>query len=347
MIGEDQDLQLFQECFQRHGGDKAVEALRWQYLDTPPEGMYVHFAVDQNHDPERLAAIYASFPVRFDFFGRSVRALQSLDTLVDKDYRRQGLFGRTANSVFERAKEDGVRFIYGFPNDLSARGFFGKLEWRSLDPLPFLIKPLRANYFLERLKPLGDLREFLPSIPLTRRPSSEIPDRYAIDESLKFDDRHDRLWEIFARDVNVAVRRDQQYLRWRFEKKPESYRMLSLHLDDEVVAYVIYAIREKHGGKVGYVMEYLFHPHHKKAGHQLLRRVVNVMATEKCDAVLAWNFSHSPNHDGYRANHFLPFPEKLRPIKLHIGVRPLAEEVPEPLFERQNWYISYCDSDTV
>ena len=346
-MGSEADLKLFKAAFHRNGYEKSLEGLRWQYLETPHEKTYVDFIVDEEHDPARLAAIYASFPVRFDFGGETVMGLQSLDTLVDKDYRRQGLFGRSATSLFERAAADGVRFIYGFPNDQSARGFFGKLKWESLDPLPFLIKPLRANYFLGRLGPLAGLGERLPSISLTRGSSARIPSRYGVDDTLRFDERHDHLWEAFAADINVAVRRDQQYLRWRFEEKPETYQMMSLTVGEEVVAYVVYTIQDKHDGRIGYVMEYIYHPQHRDAGHRLLRKVVNSMATAECDVVLAWNFAHSPNHEGYEANNFLPFPERLRPIKLHVGVRPLASKVPELLLDRRNWYISYCDSDTV
>ena len=71
------------------------------------------------------------------------------------------------------------------------------------------------------------------------------------------------------------------------------------------------------------------------------------MAADGADAVLAWCFGHSPNAKAYRRAGFLPLPERLRPIELHMGVRPLDESLRTVLTDRRNWYISYCDSDTV
>jgi hypothetical protein len=71
------------------------------------------------------------------------------------------------------------------------------------------------------------------------------------------------------------------------------------------------------------------------------------MAADGADAVLAWAFGHSQNAKAYSKVGFVPLPERLRPIELHIGVRPLNESLTEVLSDRRNWYISYCDSDTV
>ena len=73
------------------------------------------------------------------------------------------------------------------------------------------------------------------------------------------------------------------------------------------------------------------------------------------DAVLAWNFFHSANHPAFRSAGFMSFPESLRPIELHFGVRvldnsstPTADSTNKTgLVKRESWYLSYCDSDTV
>lgn len=342
------DLNLFHRSFDKNGYPRELEELRWQYSQTPIDALFVDFAIDKGAKHEIPAAIYATFPVRFKYGSKQVVALQSLNTLTDENYRGKGLFVRTAESVFERAIAQDVSFVYGFPNDSSARGFFSKLQWQSLDPLPFLIKPLRANFFVERLGLPAAVSNLLPSIPLSRKRKATLPSRYELDDQLEFDEGFDKLWEDFSQNVEVGIQRDCTYLNWRFIAKPnEAYRMIAIREEGELRAYVIYTLKEKHGGQIGYIMEFVHHPDHAAAASALLQRAIQELAAEGCDAILAWNFEHSPNHAGFRQNHFFTLPEKVRPIKLHMGVRPLAESSPELLTRRSGWYISYCDSDTV
>ena len=157
----------------------------------------------------------------------------------------------------------------------------------------------------------------------------------------------DQLWERFASKVTIAVDRDASYLRWRLSKPGEQYECLGVYELGQLVAFCAYTVVDKHGGRVGYVVELLHDPAHHKAGAVLLAECVRRMASDGADAALAWCFRHSPNAKAYRKVGFMPLPEGLRPIELHLGVRPLNYSLSEMLSDRQNWYISYCDSDTV
>ena len=79
----------------------------------------------------------------------------------------------------------------------------------------------------------------------------------------------------------------------------------------------------------------------------MLAEALRRMAAAGADAALSWCFPHSPNHGAYTRLGFLPLPERVRPIELHVGVRPLDASLAGLLGRRESWYLSYCDSDTV
>ena len=157
----------------------------------------------------------------------------------------------------------------------------------------------------------------------------------------------DALWERFAADVTVAVERSGEYLRWRLSKPGERYECLGLFEGMELVAFCAYTTVDKHGGRVGYVVELLHHPGRHKNAAALLTECLRRMASDGADAVLAWSLPHSPNAKAYTRVGFMPLPERLRPIELHVGVCPLDPTLTQTLSDRRNWYLSYCDSDTV
>ncbi|MDH3200674.1 MAG: GNAT family N-acetyltransferase [Myxococcales bacterium] len=335
------DLSAFKECFERNGTPRQLDALRWQYLENPTGELFVALALSD----ERIAAIYAVQPAFVQLRGARVLAAQSVDTLVDVDFRGRGLFTKMAEAVYHRVRSAEAAFVYGFPNASSAPGFFDKLGWSSLDPVPFLVKPLRTGFLASKL-PLGRWLRRLPDLRLPiggPRLQADQVLRPVTDFGLDLDD----LWKRFASNVRVAVDRDPQYLRWRLAKPQQHYVCLGVFEGARLVAFCAYTTLDKHGGRIGYILELLHDPDRHETGAALLVESLRRMAADGADVVLAWAFGHSPNAEAYAKAGFMPLPERLRPIELHIGVRPLNESLTEVLSDRRNWYVSYCDSDTV
>lgn len=344
------DLAALQDCLERNGDRRrSLEALRWLFVDNPGRGrLWVEVAWAPAQ--ERIAAIYASLPLPLRLGERTVSFAQSLDTLTDTDYRGRGLFTRLAARVYERAAREGCAGVYGFPNGNSAGGFFSKLGWAQLDPVPLLVRPLRPRYFARRSRwfqsHLTTLLDRLPnpSLPGARLP---LPPGLQLCEIQRFDERAGDLWREMACGA-LGVERDAGYLNWRLRDKPgESYRTRALHRPDgRLEALCSFCLKSKHGGKVAYIMELLQRPGAAYAGAALLSHAVAELAAQGADAVLALAFAHSPNRASFRLNAFMALPERLRPIELHFGARELAEPN-SGVLQRHRWYLSYLDSDTV
>jgi GNAT superfamily N-acetyltransferase len=348
MSRDERDLELLRACFAKNSDrPRSRAALSWQYLANTTPHLFVDLAVAPGGD--RLAAIYASLPGWVRAGGERRLALQSLDTLTDAEHRGKGLFVKLARQTFARASGEGAALIYGFPNGSSARGFFGKLGWTSLDPVPFLIRPLRARYVAERLAErfkLGPTASRLaPDVSLVLGGRRRRP---GVVELTASDERITRLWGRFSRDVGVAVERDAGYFRWRvFDKPGERYRVIASEEGDEIRALCAYTVKEKHGGRIGYVLELMHDPGAPRAASHLLGLAVRDMADQGADSVLAWSMTHSPNFLAYASHGFFPLPERLRPIELHVGARAFDPAIASRVTDRREWYLSYLDSDTV
>jgi Acetyltransferase (GNAT) domain len=339
------DLARFAACFERNGSPRSMDALRWQYLANPTERMFVDLAM---LGEDRVAAIYATLPVRVRIRGEVRLGLQSLDTMTDVDFRGKGLFVKLAKATFARSARDGAAFIYGFPNGSSAHGFFKKLAWQNLDPVPFLIRPLRLRYVSAKLG-LHRYAEWVPDIPLTIARRLRIPPGLELATVDHFDDGYTRLWhKFYSGTVGVAVERDARYLNWRLVDKPgEDYTRLALVDGGDPVAFVAFCTKDKHAGKVGYLMELLYTPGRDLEARMLLRTAVDRMRLAGADVALAWCLRHSPNFAAFVRAGFFPFPSRFRPMELHVGARAFDSSLDTLIGDRRSWYFSYLDSDTV
>jgi len=172
MSRDPSDLALLKKCFDENGSKKRLDVLRWRYLDNPTNSLLVDFAVSSASDEPHLAATYAVSPVRLKIGDQTKLAAQSIDTMTDHRHRGKGLFSSLAKSVYSRCEAEEVAAVFGFPNGSSAHGFFKRLEWTALDPVPFLIRPLGTRGVLSRLsaplKALPNL-QLVGSRPMPRR----------------------------------------------------------------------------------------------------------------------------------------------------------------------------------
>ena len=337
------DLARFARCFGANGSPKRPELVRWQYADNPTGELFVDLAVAPGGE---LAAIYATLPVRFRIAGEVRLAIQSVDTITDQAFRGRGLFLKLANQTYARAAAAGAALVYGFPNGNSAHGFFERLEWRSFDPVPFLVRPLRTRYLAERLK-LSP--RFVPDLPLFARldPLGRLG-RYRVEPIARFDDRATALWHAAAGDAWVGIERDARYLNWRLIDKPgERYANHAVVDGGAITAFASHCVKTKHGGQIGYVMETLARPGAHGALRSLISRTLADMTAQGADVALAWCLPHQPAYRSLLAAGFVPFPERYRPIELHAGVRAFDAAAAPAIADRRRWYLSYLDSDTV
>lgn len=340
MQATEEDVRRLRDCFAANGSSKDMDALRWQYLRRPVEGTFVDFALDG----DAVAGIHAVVPVPVRIGGTVRRAGQTLDILTDARFRGRGVFVRLGDSVHARCADEGLAFVYGFPNGNSAHGFFTRQQWVRLGLAPFLIRPLRTRYFASRAPRVGRWLARLPDLPL---PSPrEVRPEGTIEPLAAFGPELDAVWERFAAGIGIAVHRDAAYLRWRFSDKPgERYEVRVLRRGGRVEGLVVWSVKSKHGGSIGYLMELLYDPARPDDGRALLSHAVRRMAADGADAVLAWSLEHAPSHGVFRRTGFVRMPPRLRPIELHFGARALDPSV--PVADVRNWYVSYADSDTV
>jgi hypothetical protein len=345
MESTEADVELLRECFAANGSDKDLEVLRWQYLRRPVPGNYSHFALYEEGEGPSVAGVYSLLPHPFRVDGRPGAGTQTLDVITDARCRGRGVFVGLGAAAWGAAEREGVAVIYGFPNDKSAPGFWSKLGWTRLGTAPFLVRPLRTRYFVSRLPRVGRALGRLPdlALPVPR----EVPPDGRI-EPATWGPELDGVWERFAAGIGLAIQRTGAFLRWRFAEKPGAgYEARVLRRDGRVEAIVVWGVREKHGGRIGYLMELLHAPGRPDDGRALLSVAVRAMAGAGADAVLAWNYDHSPNHAVYRRTGFVHMPERLRPIELNFGVQALDPALDARVRDVRSWYLSYADSDTV
>lgn len=338
------ELNQYLSCFERNGTVRDMQNLSWLHHKNLPGKNTIYYAMHNND----IAAIYTALPVLFRIDGRIVPALQSIDTLTDENHRGKGLFIKLANRLYSEEALNGFALVYGFPNDNSAPGFFKKLGWKSFGEAPFLIKPINPNYFFKKIINRKKHTDFSSTNHVFDAPKKKMLNNFsAIKEIEEFDSGYDVLWEAVSKNIRVSVDRSAAFMNWRYVHKPgEHYYRYGLYINNWLVAVVVFSIKHKHDGLVGYIMELVFDPAYLSHGKELLRFANDIFKQQKADVVLAWSIPGCFNFSAYKGSGYYTLPEKLRPQKLFVGARVFNDDLAKASNDFSNWYISYSDSDT-
>lgn len=304
-------------------GTKGRGAVEWAFRSNPRA-----FAVARHNG--RIEGVSAYILSRMKFGKGTGAGLQAVDSFVTNDMRGKGVFTELARAYDRHAGRSGADLVWGFPNDNAAPAWFRKLDWHSHEQVPLLVKPLRSGLFLRKMR-----------LPL------DIPLSLARDQNLGavagIEGWADSLWENVALKIGCGTVRDREYLSHRLFRAPQAndYRVV---VDDNLHTAALVATREaaKHGGRIAYLMEALG----GASLRELLMSELGRLRDRGVEIVLAWSFPWSPNYSALRGAGFLPFPQRLRPIRIWFGSRPKTSAAACANDSRQ-WYLSYLDSDTV
>ena len=334
------EVEQIRQLFSRNGFDRTVSVNSHIYRQRLGRSPVCCLCFEN----DALGGLYAVVPADFKVGVASVNAYQSLDTMVDGSLRGKKVFQKTASDVYSHISNMGATLVYGFPNGNSYKGFKQYLGWTFLDPVPFLVRPIRISYFF---KPSLFKKYFAwLKVPVFSTSKKGIGFSNELPESEDFKG----LCERFCRSYEVGVKRSLEYLASRYKNYPErQYQFVRFHSPDtgRLCGVAVFCIEKKHGGTIGYIMEIIFEPDRPSIAGILVNAVLRNMSHAGCDCVLAWCFSHSPAYSSFLRNLFLPLPERLRPIELHFGYRCFGDLDEAKLADKKSWYLSYSDSDTV
>ncbi len=101
---------LFERVFKK---PRPVEILRNQYLPNPL-GYSYHSMIVENGE---IVGLNSYVPAYYSVNGRKTLFANSTDSMVDKPYRDFFNYRSMVELAYDKMREEGIAFVYGYPND--------------------------------------------------------------------------------------------------------------------------------------------------------------------------------------------------------------------------------------
>ncbi|MBV9214589.1 MAG: GNAT family N-acetyltransferase [Acidobacteria bacterium] len=124
-IDETQYPQFAELVAASFGTKPSIDEIRRLFATEAFGAKNIGFIAYRDREP---AAFYGVFPCRVEFEGKTHLAAQSGSTMTHPSHRKKGLFVAAGQRTFDLARDEGVRFVFGFPRKTSHPGL-KRLGW--------------------------------------------------------------------------------------------------------------------------------------------------------------------------------------------------------------------------
>jgi hypothetical protein len=335
-----EDRRAVEALYRRVFGNDAADASRlrwdWQYHRNPntPGGAPVIWIAREG---PTIVGQYATMPVRLWVQGQEVEGSWGTDVMVAPERQRQGI-GEVLFRTWDR--HSGASLGLGLSD--SSHHLFKKLRWPEPRPIPCLVKPLTRRAFKRAQWPesVNGLVSAL-TVPVVKVVARTRPLRAEIEMIRRFPPAFTELWDRLAAKFDFAVRRDAQYLNWKYVEAPHvRYCVAALKRQGVVEGYAVYRHLQEPRGRVTSLVDFLVDPDDEPGMKTLLRWVDREARAEDSDKVRTYAF-----HAGFRR---LLRRSGYFPVKSTIEFTAKVNSVPvSDEFYRQTdrWHITLGDSD--
>lgn len=300
---------------------RSFEHWQWKYERNPWGRRQITVARSPQGE---LAAHYAGYPLPLVHYGggrrRDLQALQIGDTMTDPRFRQVGrgptsLLGRCVRHFYTAFCEERVAFNFGFNT--------GNIQ-------KFSMLFVGAH----RIEPVG----------FWLRPAAPPPPRrgYKTTRETKVGPVFDRFFERAAPNYGLLVRRDAEYLRWRYLDCPDQppFVILAAWRFFRMVGYAVFRRRGDHLVWA----DALFLPQHLPAAGDLLRHALALPEFAGVSAIEAW----FPPRPGWFWPYLsqLGFSARPEPHDLSLMLVPHREPNAADLV-RERFYYTMGDGDLI
>jgi GNAT superfamily N-acetyltransferase len=325
---------LFRRVFGATIADASAARWDWQYLRNPnAHSPQIWIARDEG----RIVGQYATMPVRLWISGQEIEASWGMDVMVAPERQKKGL-----GEILFRTWDRHTGASLGLGLSTGSHQLFRKLQWPDVGPVPCLVKPISPRAFVRTSWPsAANGLVAIAARPLVAMLRSRRVPNDDVQPVRDFDPRFTNLWERVAPKFSFAVRRDAQYLQWKYIALPHiRYNIVALDRGSTVAGYAVFRHVDEPRGRVTALVDLLADPDDRQALATLLSAVERDARSAGSDKIRAFVMNASYRQAMRRQGYF----------RVHSTIELVAKVNavpvgPEFYAHRDAWHVMFGDSD--
>lgn len=338
--GDEKDInKLFNVVF---FSNRTLSEWHWKFTDSP------RMVIILARDAGKIIGHIGCMLLKLKYFDKSVNIMHAVDYMVHPNYRMGN--GNISVRMYQKALEiqqlQDIHCAYAFPNRTGYVGAKRFFKYNDHLKIETHFKRMSWRLAVARRIPSSGIVHAADGISrLTNRVWTKIRSGKGNDGVLyKWVNtldrkRINRFWETVKDQYDILLRRDYEYLNWRYVRKPDTqYYILQAEFDGEISGVAVVRNADLAHGRAGLIMECLARDAVIIDG--LLTRSLLLLSDLKTDYVLC----RITSEDNLKRSGFLP----RTGLSGEYSICKIFKAPVDEKFFRDNarWHITFGDSDS-
>lgn len=314
---------------------------QWQYRQLPGHHSEVFICKSNNE----IAGYYHAPVYEMQVNGERKSFAVVQDVAVSDKLRGQGVFRKLAEFATEGLIQSGIDAIYTYPNDKSIKTFLKYNGYRNIYTYESFLLPLDFKKLIKAkidFPFLGDIAGSVLNLFFLKQFKASKHEQFAVFQ--KADESIAGLFQKFAESFPVSRKRDLNYLKWRYEQRPDSkYFYLTYSEQNQLKAVAVFKNDTMLNAEAMLLMDFAFTE--EKHLHRLLKYVAkNANSISGGKPAFIFTAYCCPRIKSITKAGFFKVPERVNPRPVHLLVKNIKTEE-QPLLKPENWLATLGDWD--
>jgi len=262
----------------------------------------------------KIIGHYAIIPQQVNVFGKTYSAAFAIHAFIHPDFRKSFLIFQITKKMYKVAKEHGIDFLYGFPNENFRDIQIKADKWKQVSLFNSLEKD--STTFIDTNFSI---------IPI----EDNYKDIYFLSEIL----------DATTEKNNIYIQKSLNYYVNRYIRHPQKlYQNFFIVQNDQRVGFICLKIYDNGQSKIGHLIDYILI---EDISFQDIIQTIENYFHDKVSKLSVWKFSEDTRKILLNNNF------KENGLQTFLGVKMLTnnEELESTLVDFSNWNLCMGDSD--
>lgn len=219
------------------------------------------------------------------------------DTYTDSKFQGRGYFSALVNGACDIAETNGIKLVYGTPNNQSLPAYtkntsFQKLPFLDIRSYSYILRvdhiltPKIGRIFSGLLNIIFSPLVYLHNIFL--RYSISNNEDCKIENVAEVPQDWDQFWNDVSKQWDFLFYRDAESVQWRFFSTPEKYSFLIVRSSERIIGYVVYKIIPDISRSTFMIADFLFLNGHEFEFNKCLKLIRKIGMDADINSIALW-----------------------------------------------------------
>tara|TARA_B100000963_G_C22618773_1_gene668768 strand:+ start:554 stop:1531 length:978 start_codon:yes stop_codon:yes gene_type:complete len=233
----------------------------WKYKGNNPFGnSLVWVAMNK----KKVVATFSIIPLDYIVKGKILKGSCSIAMIVHPEYQNKGLIKFVADKLFDEAKLNKIKFVYGYPNENA-----------------YQIHKVFFSY-----KDISKQKLYFKKI--NKKIKISLENKFEINEVKKFINKDDFFLKRVSKQRKICLKRTVEFLNWRYFDRPDyKYKVFKFFKNKDLIAYVVLKVYKENKILRGHVID-LFYDKKANIFNEIMEFSIKFFAKNNCNELTLW-----------------------------------------------------------